>query len=131
MEKRKAEAEKRKTKAEKRKAEAEEHERKHVCKREGRVEEARREREHRHFVELLQMRQDTGLNPDATPTHSHAKASRPKLPSFDEQRDDLPGAFRKIRWMELSDIEHSFDAASDLIYESSLFLCVIKNWPCS
>ena len=49
----------------------------------------RRESEHRRQVELLWMRHETGLNPDATPTHGHAKASRPKLPSFDEQRDDI------------------------------------------
>ena len=89
-EKRKAEAKNRRTKADKRKVEAEEHERKHVCMREeSEEEEARHEREHKRLVELLQMRQETGLNHDATPTHSDAKASRPKLPSFDEQRDDI------------------------------------------
>ena len=43
------------------------------------------------------MRQETGLNPDATPTHGHAKPSRPKLPCFDEQRDDIDAYLERFK----------------------------------
>ncbi len=69
--------------AEQRKAEAEQREREYVLK------EKEREQEHKRQIELLQLRQEQGINNGIVPRQDAPRSSRPKLPSFDEQRDDI------------------------------------------